>query len=100
MPTSIISGVEELARRRGFFWQSSEIYGGVSGLYDYGHLGTLIKRRWENIWRRYFLEDNCFEIETTNIMPEPVFIASGHITNFIDPTAKCKKCGAIHRADH
>lgn len=94
--------IEEVAKRRGIFWRSSEIYGGVSGLYDYGHIGTLIKRKWENLWRRYFLgmDDNFFEIECRNIMPEPVFRASGHIDSFVDPITKCKKCGAFERADH
>jgi len=100
MPTSIISGVEELARRRGFFWQSSEIYGGISGLYDYGHLGTLLKRKFENQWRNYFIEEGYYEIEATDIMPENVFRASGHLQNFVDPIVKCKKCGNKERADH
>ncbi|MBI2084790.1 MAG: glycine--tRNA ligase [Candidatus Aenigmarchaeota archaeon] len=56
----------------------------------------------EDQWRKYFLglDDNFFEIETANIMPEKVFEASGHISNFVDPVAKCKKCGTFHRADH
>ncbi|MBI1978758.1 MAG: glycine--tRNA ligase [Candidatus Aenigmarchaeota archaeon] len=93
--------VVELAKRRGFFFVSSEIYGGVAGLYDYGAIGTMLKRKLENTWRRYFLRlnENFFEIETANIMPERVFEASGHITNFVDPVAKCMKCGTFHRAD-
>ncbi|MBI5332464.1 MAG: glycine--tRNA ligase [Candidatus Aenigmarchaeota archaeon] len=93
--------IEDLAKRRGFFNQSSEIYGSLSGLYDYGFLGASLKRKWEALWRKHFLdEDFAFEIETTNIMPEPVFRASGHLENFIDPTTRCKKCGTVHRADH
>ena len=94
--------VVELAKRRGFFFVSSEIYGGMAGFYDYGPYGTLMKRKLENLWRKCFLsvDDNFFEIETTNIMPEKVFEASGHLTNFVDPVAKCLKCGAFHRADH
>ncbi len=93
--------VEEIARRRGFFWISSEIYGGLSGFYDYGHLGTLMKRKFENIWREYFLSlnDNFYEIDTSNIMPENVFVASGHKEHFSDPMVKCKKCGNAERAD-
>src|SRR3989344_2489154 len=100
MTKGIINGVEELARRRGFFWQSSEIYGGISGLYDYGHLGTLLKRKFENLWRNYFIEEGYYEIEATDIMPENVFRASGHLQNFVDPIVKCKKCGNKERADH
>ena len=93
--------VVELAKRRGFFFVSSEIYGGVAGLYDYGAMGTILKRKLENAWRKYFLglDENFFEIETANIMPEKVFEASGHLTNFVDPVAKCEKCGTFHRAD-
>lgn len=94
--------IEQLAKRRGFFWISSEIYGGFGGFYEYGHVGTLLKRKLENLWRKYFLslDENFFEIETSNIMPEKVFVASGHLKNFVDPIAKCKKCGTVHRADH
>ncbi len=47
------SKIEELARRRGFFWIGSEIYNGLSGFYDYGHLGSSMKRKWENIREPY-----------------------------------------------
>ncbi len=93
--------IEEIARRRGFFWTSSEIYGGLSGFYDYAHLGTLVKNKWENAWRRFFLglDDNFFEIQPTEIMHEKVWQASGHVESFVDPVVKCKKCGHIERAD-
>src|SRR3989344_240090 len=96
-----IDKIEEIARRRGFFWTSSEIYGGLSGLYDYAHLGTLMKNRWENVWRRFFLglDDNFYEIQPTDIMHEKVWIASGHVESFVDPIVKCKKCGHVERAD-
>src|SRR3989338_2999850 len=94
--------IENIAKRRGFFWQSSEIYGSISGLYDYAPIGTMVKRNLENLWRSYFigLDDNFFEIETADIMPENVFVASGHLKNFTDPIVKCKKCGTTYRADH
>lgn len=93
--------IEDIAKRRGFFWQSSEIYGGLSGFYDYGHLGALVKRKWENLWRSFFLglDDNFYEIDTCNIMPEAVFQASGHLQSFVDPIMKCRKCGTVERAD-
>ncbi len=99
---SRLEQIESLAKKRGFFFPSSEIYGGVAGFYDYGSNGTLLKRKLENLWRKYFLalNDNFFEIEAANIMPEKVFVASGHKENFVDPTVKCKKCGTVHRADH
>jgi glycyl-tRNA synthetase len=94
--------IEELARRRGFFWIGSEIYNGLSGFYDYGHLGASVKRNWENLWREYFLgiNANFVEIEPAEVMHEKVFIASGHAESFVDPITKCKKCGNIERADH
>ncbi|MHA2105633.1 MAG: glycine--tRNA ligase [Candidatus Hodarchaeales archaeon] len=99
MPT--IETIEQLAKRRGFFYPSGEIYGGFAGFYEYGHLGTLMKRKIENIWRKSFLkQQNYFEIDTTNVMPEKVFEASGHLKSFVDPIVKCKKCGTTHRADH
>jgi len=92
----------DVARRRGFFFPGSEIYGGFSGFYDYGSIGTLVKRKIEGEWKKFFLglSSNFFEIETSLIMPEKVFQASGHLVSFVDPMAKCKKCGTFHRADH
>ncbi|MEN9626769.1 MAG: hypothetical protein RL557_1097 [archaeon] len=96
--------IDELAsfcKRKGFAYPSGEIYGGLSGLYDYGHNGILLKKNFENIWRQYFLglHENFFEIEASEIMPEQTFVASGHLKNFTDIAAKCKK-GHIERADH
>lgn len=92
----------ELAKRRGFFYMSNEIYGGLTGFYDYGSIGTLVKKNIENLWRKHFLNigENFFEIEPADIMPESVFVASGHIKNFIDPSVRCKKEGIYYRADH
>jgi glycyl-tRNA synthetase len=92
----------DVAKRRGFFWASSTIHGGLSGFYDYGHLGSAVKRNWENLWRGFFLGlgDDFFEIQPSVIMPEAVFKASGHLEHFVDPVVKCKKCGNVERADH
>lgn len=92
----------EICLKRAIIYPNSEIYGGFSGFYDYGSIGHRIKRNWENYWRNYFLnlEENFHEIETTNMMPEAVFEASGHLKEFVDPIAECKKCGMVERADH
>jgi len=92
----------ELAKRRGIFFASSEIYGSIAGFFDYGPIGKRIKNKLENLWREFFLnlDENFHEIETSLIMPEKVFIASQHVTNFVDPMVKCKRCGTFHRADH
>ncbi|RLI97704.1 MAG: glycine--tRNA ligase [Candidatus Aenigmatarchaeota archaeon] len=92
----------EIAKRRGFFWQSSLIHGSMAGFYEYAHLGTLLRRKWENAWRGFFLklDDNFYEIMSSVIMPEGVFKASGHLKHFVDPVVKCSKCGNTERADH
>lgn len=97
-----IAKMDEFAKKKGFFWPSSEMYGGLAGFYDYGSNGTLLKRKFENAWRRYFfgLSENFFEIEPSDIMHEKVFKASGHVDGFVDPVARCSKCGTQHRADH
>lgn len=96
--------VDEMAvfcKRKGFVYPSGEIYGGLAGFFDYGHLGVLLKRNFENLWRNFFLglDENFAEIEASEIMPEKVFVASGHLKNFNDFASKCKK-GHIERADY
>jgi glycyl-tRNA synthetase len=91
----------EVAKRRGFFWQNSQMHGSMAGFYDYAHLGLLLRRKWENRWREFFLglDDNFYEIQSNCILPEGVFKASGHLANFVDPVARCGKCGYSERAD-
>ena len=90
----------ELARRRGFFWGSFEIYGGVSGFIDLGPLGTGLKREIEDTWREFFLRRHGFvEISTPIITPERVLEASGHVLNFKDPMTECTNCHRRFRAD-
>jgi len=97
----IYEKVMELAKRRGFVWPSSECYGSVAGLIDYGPLGAGMKRRIENIWREFYvIREGFFEIECPTIGPEPVFIASGHVGGFSDKMCRCPACGEYHRADH
>ena len=95
--------IDELAtfcKRKGFVYPSAEIYGGLAGFYDYGHLGASLKKNFEKIWRKYFLElnDNFYEIEASEVMPENVFVASGHLKNFTDLAVKCKK-GHLEKAE-
>ena len=92
--------LSELARRRGFFWGSFEIYGGVSGFIDLGPLGTGLKREIEDAWRAFFLMRHGFvEISTPIITPERVLEASGHVQNFKDPMTECTNCHRRFRAD-
>ncbi len=94
--------LNSLIKRRGFIWKSCEQYGGLSGFYDYGHIGTLMKTKFENLWRIFFLgmDSNYFEISPSLIMNEEVFKASGHLEHFADPVVKCSKCDFTERADH
>ena len=93
--------VIELAKRRGFLWNSFELCGGTAGFYDYGPLGAMLKRRVENIWRDIFvINEGYYEIESPTIGIEDVFIASGHVGGFSDPLTECQKCNEAFRADH
>ena len=93
--------VQSLAKRRGFIWQSAEIYGSMAGFYDYGAMGAMLKRKWENVWLKYFmgLNENYYLIDSTNILPEAALKASGHVDSFTDPLVECTKCGHAFRAD-
>jgi glycyl-tRNA synthetase len=91
----------ELAKRRGFFLQSSEAYGGVSGFYSYGPQGATLKANVEDAWRdRFAIREGHTEIDAPTVMPEPVFEASGHLDTFDDMLVECAECGESHRADH
>lgn len=90
-----------LLRRRGVLWPTAETYGGVAGLYDYGPIGTALKRRLEDAWESWFLglSDDYYRIEPAEILPEPVVRASGHLENFTDPEVLCGQCHSAFRAD-
>ncbi|WP_254536670.1 glycine--tRNA ligase [Halomarina litorea] len=91
----------ELAKRRGFFFQASESYGGVAGFYVYGPQGASLKRNLEDAWRdRYVTREGHMEIDAPTVMPEAVFEASGHLDGFDDMIIECPECGESHRADH
>lgn len=95
--------VADLAVRRGFYWPSFEIYGGVGGFYDYGPLGVLTRRNIIEKWRKTFVlpyQDIIIEVETPIVMPEVVFKASGHLDHFTDYVITCQKCGRKFRTDH
>lgn len=95
--------VVDLAKRRGFFWPSSEIYGGVAGFLDFGPMGTLLKRNIERRWREVFIHRHhglVYEIETPIITPSRIFEASGHVDHFTDVIVECTGCRKRFRADH
>lgn len=93
--------VSEIARRRGFFWPSFEIYGGVGGFLTYGPLGSVLKRKIESEFRTFFMKPlGITEIETPIVTPSKVFEASGHVEAFREPMVECLKCKKKFRADH
>jgi glycyl-tRNA synthetase len=95
------TAINELARRRGFFWQSYEIYGGVGGFVTYGPLGARLKQNIERKLRELFVNKlGIFEIESSVIAPGKVFEASGHVNHFKEPMVECCQCNKRFRADH
>jgi len=90
----------ELALTRSFFLPSNEPYGSLSGFYDYGPVGKLMKNKLEGLWRQAFVRDEGFhEVETSIITPEIVLQASGHAANFADPVVECRVCKTRVRGD-
>ena len=93
--------IVELAKRRGFFWPSYEIYGGASGFVTFGPLGSVLKRRIEDKFRAFYTRPlGITEIESSVILPSKVFEASGHVEHFKEPLTECTNCKRKFRADH
>ncbi|KAI6196459.1 Diadenosine tetraphosphate synthetase [Aphelenchoides besseyi] len=93
--------LEDLLKRRFFYDQSFAIYGGVTGLYDFGPMGCALKTNMIQYWRKHFiLEESMLEVECTSLTPEQVLKASGHVDRFIDWMVKDVKTGECFRADH
>ncbi len=97
-----LEDIISLAKRRGFVYQGSEIYGGLAGTWDYGPLGTLLKRNIVNEWLKYFVDgwDDMYQIDSAILMNPRVWQASGHVDTFTDPLVECTKCRTRHRFDH
>jgi glycyl-tRNA synthetase len=97
---NIMDKIVSLAKRRGFVYQSSEIYGGLNGCWDYGPLGVEllnnIKQSW---WKSMTYRDDIEGIDASILMHPTVWVASGHVENFTDPMVDCKECKARFRAD-
>ena len=92
--------LNDIAKRRGIYWNSYDIYGGVGGFYDYGPVGSLMKKNLLDIWLEEFVyKDGLFLIDAPAIGPEVVYRASGHLEKFTDYMVKCKSCGHAFRTD-
>jgi glycyl-tRNA synthetase len=92
--------IVSLSKRRGFVFQSSEIYGGLNGCWDYGPLGVeLLRNIKEEWWRAMTYRDNIEGLDSSILMHPRVWDASGHVENFTDPMVDCKECKARYRLD-
>ena len=93
--------IVSLCKRRGFIFQSSEIYGGINGFWDYGPLGAELKRNVKELWWNKMTREreDVAGLEATIIMSPAIWKASGHVDTFSDPMCDCKKCKKRFRAD-
>ncbi|MCL4393886.1 MAG: glycine--tRNA ligase [Chloroflexi bacterium] len=91
-----------LCKRRGFVFQSSEIYGGIGGFWDYGPLGVELKNNIKRAWWKQMVQDreDLVGVDATVIMNPTVWRASGHVETFSDPLVECRNCHHRFRADH
>src|SRR5215831_4671939 len=91
-----------LAKRRGFIFQSSEIYGGINGFWDYGPTGVELRNNIKNFWwqRMVRLRDDVVGVDSSIICHPQTWVASGHVASFSDPMVDCKTCKGRFRADH
>ena len=101
MAESTMQKIVSLAKRRGFLFQSSEIYGGLKACYDYGPLGVELKRNVKDAWWRDMVHarDDVVGLDCSIIMHPDVWKASGHLAGFADPLVDCKNCKERFRAD-
>jgi glycyl-tRNA synthetase len=97
----LMEKIVSLCKRRGFIYQSSEIYGGINGFWDYGPLGAELKRNVKELWWNAMtrLREDVSGLEATIIMSPQIWRASGHVDTFSDPMCDCKKCKKRFRAD-
>lgn len=96
-----IEALTSLAKRRGFIFRSSEIYGGVASTWDYGPLGVELKRNIKDAWWRTFVweRDDMVGLDSSILMHPEVWRASGHVDSFTDPLVDCRECRQRWRED-
>lgn len=94
--------IVSLAKRRGFIWQGSDVYGGMRGTWDYGPLGIALKRKIMQEWWNFWVEErsDMYGVDAAIIMNPKVWQASGHVATFSDPLVEDLKTGERYRADH
>ena len=96
-----LDALASLAKRRGFIFQSSEIYGGIASTWDYGPLGVELKRNIKDAWWRKFVweRDDMVGLDSSILMNPEVWRASGHVDSFTDPLVDCRECRQRWRED-
>ena len=96
-----LDALTSLAKRRGFIFQSSEIYGGIASTWDYGPLGVELKRNIKDAWWRAFVweRDDMVGLDSSILMHPEVWRASGHVDSFTDPLVDCRECNQRWRED-
>lgn len=99
---TLMEKIVSLAKRRGFIFQGSEIYGGLAGTWDYGPLGVALKNNIKSLWWRMFVDgrDDMYGLDAAILMHPKVWESSGHVAGFSDPLVECAKCKQRFRADH
>lgn len=101
MTESLLAKISALAKRRGFIYPSSEIYGGLSGVYDYGPLGAQLSLNLKNLWwqRMVIDREDVYGLDGSILMHPKAWEASGHVSGFTDPLVDCSKCKKRFRPD-
>src|SRR4051812_16048382 len=102
MAADRIDSVVSLAKRRGFVFPSSEIYGGTRSAYDYGPLGVELKENVRRQWWRTMVQqrDDIVGLDSAGVLARQVWAASGHVEEFAAPLTECQSCHRRYRADH
>lgn len=98
----VMKEIVNLCKQRGFVYQNSGIYGGLANTWDYGPLGSELKKRITDTWWKYFVQnrEDMLGLDAAILMNPKVWEASGHVGNFSDPLVDCKECKERFRADH
>lgn len=96
-----MEAIVSLCKRRGFIYNGSDIYGGLSGTWDFGPLGVTLKRNIMQLWWKMFVEsrDDMFGVDAAILMNQKVWQASGHVDTFTDPLVECRECKSRFLAD-
>ena len=97
-----VDAVVSLSKRRGFVYPCGEIYGGTRSAWDYGPLGVELKENIRRQWWRSMVtsREDIVGLDSSVILPRQVWVASGHIAEFVDPLTECQSCHKRFREDH